>query len=146
VDNTRPGLDEWVLYVVKESRVLIEIRESHCFQFQALPGEICVDELLDCASSEAAYVVDGREIIEDLTGRLACRFINKGLGVGVQFGEIDGLDELGGSITVSQTITRGQTGCKRYSPRRGKRSDWSTMVGSAGGVSERVGERTGCLG
>ena len=54
--RSRSRLDERVLDAVKEVRTRIEIRKSYGPQFEALVGQVRVDEFTDSAFSEVCSV------------------------------------------------------------------------------------------
>ena len=93
VDDCGPSLDEGVFDAIKKGGIGIKIRKSDSFQFETLAGKVRIDELLDLTIGRVGSV-DGGEICENLAGRFVCRFIDKGLWVRVQLGNVDGLKEL----------------------------------------------------
>ena len=93
VDDGGPSLDKRVFDAIKEGGVGIEIRKSDSFQFETLAGKVRIDELLYLTIGRVGCV-DGCEICENLAGRFARRFVDKGLLVRVQVSNVDGLKEL----------------------------------------------------
>ena len=93
VNDGGPRLHERVFDVVEEGWVLIEIGDGDSFQLETLARKIRVDELLNLAIGGIGSV-DGGEICEDTSGRLVCRFVDEGLLVRVEVGDVDGLKEL----------------------------------------------------
>ena len=144
VNDGGPCLHEWVFDAVEESWGLIEVGYSKSFQLETLAGKVRVDELLNLTIGRIGSV-DGGEIGKDAAGRFVCRFVDEGLLVRVEIGNVDGLEELWwiefklGSHATSWPILR-------HSPVRHKRSHWGTMAGSVGRVLGMVSWRMGCWG
>jgi len=93
VDDARPGLDQRVFDATEEGGVGVEIRNGSSFQFKTLAGKVRIDELLDLATGGVGSI-DGSEVREDLARRFACRFVDEGLLVRIQFSDVDRLKEL----------------------------------------------------
>ena len=93
VNDGGPRLHERIFDVIQKCWVLIEIGDCDGFQLEALARKVRVDELLNLAIGRIGSV-DGGEICEDGGWRLVCRFVDEGLLVCVEFGDVDGLKEL----------------------------------------------------
>ena len=105
VDDAGPGLDKRVFDPIEEGGVGIEIGNGDGFQLKTLAGKVRIDELFNIAiGSNCASSVEGSEICEDFAGRPVCGFVDEGLRVCEQFGDVDGLKEL--SWTVSTRLSR----------------------------------------
>ena len=92
VHNAKPSLDKGILDAIEKGRGGIEIRQSHRFQFKTLAGKVRINELFDGAFRNARSI-DCGEISEHLAGCLVGRFVDKGLRIRVQLGEVYGLAE-----------------------------------------------------
>ena len=136
VNDGGPRLHEWVFNAIQECRGLIEVGDCSSFQFETLARKVRVDKLLNLTIGGVGSV-DGGEICEDAGGRLVCRFVDEGLLVRVEYGDVDGLKELWWiEFRLDSHATSWRS--KRYSPVRRRRSRWGTMAGSVEGVLGKV--------
>ena len=105
VNDGRPGLDKRVFDAIQECWGLIKIGDCDSFQLETLARKVRVDELLNLAIGRIGSV-DGGEICEDAGGRLVCGFVDEGLLVCVEFGNVDGLKELWWIASKSVRLSR----------------------------------------
>ena len=93
MDDARPGLDQRVFDAIQECGVGVEIRNGISCQFKTFAGKVRIDELLDLTVGGVGPI-DGSEVCENLARRFACRFVDEGLLVRVQFSDVNCLKEL----------------------------------------------------
>lgn len=94
VDDLDPGGNEGIGDILEEGRVRVEVGDGLGFEFQSLSQEIVVDKVGNITLSEVGRVLadEGVEVGEDGLGRFVGGFVDEGLGVGVDLGDVHGLE------------------------------------------------------